>query len=100
METGGPLPEGERPILVARGRDAADAPLTQTFGPNSLTGFEVWTRAAQRKPGMRQARVATDPSRSHIWDRARARHARILCRPRAAARMRLQSPQPALFRFT
>jgi hypothetical protein len=24
-------------ILIARGRDAADAPLTQTFGENTLT---------------------------------------------------------------
>ena len=30
-------------ILIARGRDAADVPLTQTFGPNTLTEFEVWT---------------------------------------------------------
>ncbi|QDL93261.1 transglutaminase family protein [Paroceanicella profunda] len=30
-------------ILIARGRDAADVPLTQTFGPNTLTDFRVWT---------------------------------------------------------
>lgn len=30
-------------ILIARGRDAADVPLTYTFGPNELTEFEVWT---------------------------------------------------------
>lgn len=30
-------------ILMARGRDAADVPLTHTFGPNTLTDFEVWT---------------------------------------------------------
>ena len=30
-------------ILIARGRDAADVPLTYTFGPNTLTAFEVWT---------------------------------------------------------
>lgn len=30
-------------ILIAQGRDAADVPLTQTFGVNTLTGFEVWT---------------------------------------------------------
>jgi transglutaminase-like putative cysteine protease len=30
-------------ILIARGRDAADVPLTYTFGPNTLTGFEVVT---------------------------------------------------------
>lgn len=29
-------------ILVARGRDAADVPLTQTFGLNTLTDFDVW----------------------------------------------------------
>lgn len=31
-------------VLVALGRDASDVPLTQTFGPNLLTGFEVVTR--------------------------------------------------------
>jgi transglutaminase-like putative cysteine protease len=30
-------------ILIARGRDAADVPLTHSFGPNALSGFEVWT---------------------------------------------------------
>jgi transglutaminase-like putative cysteine protease len=30
-------------ILIAQGRDAADVPLTHTFGPNVLTGFRVWT---------------------------------------------------------
>lgn len=30
-------------ILVARGRDAADVPLTQTFGASILTQFDVWT---------------------------------------------------------
>ena len=30
-------------ILIAQGRDAADVPLTQTFGVNTLTGFQVWT---------------------------------------------------------
>ncbi|SHI44111.1 transglutaminase-like domain-containing protein [Wenxinia saemankumensis] len=29
-------------VLVARGRDAADVPLTLSFGPNTLTGFRVW----------------------------------------------------------
>jgi transglutaminase-like putative cysteine protease len=30
-------------ILIARGRDAADVAITTTFGPNTLTGFTVWT---------------------------------------------------------
>jgi transglutaminase-like putative cysteine protease len=30
-------------ILIARGRDAADVALTNTFGPNTLKGFKVWT---------------------------------------------------------
>ena len=29
-------------VLIATGRDAADVPLTHTFGPNVLTGFKVW----------------------------------------------------------
>jgi transglutaminase-like putative cysteine protease len=30
-------------ILIAQGRDAADVPITHTFGPNTLLGFKVWT---------------------------------------------------------
>lgn len=30
-------------ILIARGRDAADVPITHTFGPNTLVTFKVWT---------------------------------------------------------
>ena len=29
--------------LIAQGRDAADVPITQTFGPNTLVSFKVWT---------------------------------------------------------
>jgi len=29
-------------ILIAHGRDAADVPLTHSFGPNVLSGFRVW----------------------------------------------------------
>jgi transglutaminase-like putative cysteine protease len=34
-------------ILIAQGRDAADVPLTHTFGPNMLANFRVWTEPAQ-----------------------------------------------------
>ena len=30
-------------ILIARGRDAADVAISTTFGPNTLTGFRIWT---------------------------------------------------------
>ncbi len=30
-------------ILIAYGRDAADVPISHTFGPNELKGFRVWT---------------------------------------------------------
>jgi transglutaminase-like putative cysteine protease len=30
-------------ILIARGRDAADVAISTAFGPNVLSGFEVWT---------------------------------------------------------
>lgn len=39
-------PRNNKPIfgrvLIGRGRDAADVPITQTFGSHTLTGFEVW----------------------------------------------------------
>src|SRR5450830_1482423 len=30
-------------VLIARGRDAADVALNNTFGPNTLSKFKVWT---------------------------------------------------------
>jgi transglutaminase-like putative cysteine protease len=30
-------------ILIAQGRDATDVPLTNAFGPNTLSSFKVWT---------------------------------------------------------
>jgi transglutaminase-like putative cysteine protease len=30
-------------VLIAQGRDASDVPITQTFGPNNLASFKVWT---------------------------------------------------------
>ena len=30
-------------ILIGQGRDAADVPITHTFGPNTLVSFKVWT---------------------------------------------------------
>ena len=30
-------------VLIARGHDAADVPLSHSFGPNTLTSFKVWT---------------------------------------------------------
>ncbi|WP_319412661.1 transglutaminase family protein [Cohaesibacter marisflavi] len=38
-------------ILVARGRDAADVPLTQTFGKNTLMNFTVWANEVQENEG-------------------------------------------------
>ncbi|GAB6042841.1 transglutaminase-like domain-containing protein [Endothiovibrio diazotrophicus] len=30
-------------VLIAQGRDAADVPISNAFGPNTLKGFKVWT---------------------------------------------------------
>jgi hypothetical protein len=30
-------------VLIAHGRDAADVAISNTFGPNTLKGFKVWT---------------------------------------------------------
>ena len=32
-------------VLIARGRDATDVAISNSFGPNRLTGFKVWTDA-------------------------------------------------------
>ena len=41
-------------ILMARGRDAADVALTTTFGPNTLTRFEVISEQLPADPGRGQ----------------------------------------------
>lgn len=33
-------------VLIARGRDAADAAISNSFGPNILKEFKVWTDEA------------------------------------------------------
>jgi transglutaminase-like putative cysteine protease len=38
-------------VLIARGRDAADVALSNTFGPNTLAGFRVWTDEVTDAPG-------------------------------------------------
>ena len=38
-------------VLIAQGRDAADVPLSNTFGPNVLKSFKVWTDEVQAPPG-------------------------------------------------
>ena len=35
-------------VLIARGRDAADVAISNTFGPNTLKSFKVWTDEMQQ----------------------------------------------------
>ncbi|SDI19162.1 transglutaminase-like domain-containing protein [Aliiruegeria lutimaris] len=37
-------------VLIARGRDAADVPLTHSFGEHQLSGFQVWIDQADGGP--------------------------------------------------
>jgi transglutaminase-like putative cysteine protease len=37
-------------VLMARGRDAVDVPISNTFGPNTLTSFKVWTDEVTEQP--------------------------------------------------
>lgn len=48
-------------FLVARGRDAADVPLTQTFGLATMTGFDVWTEEAHQDAPPLRAEKAPIP---------------------------------------
>jgi hypothetical protein len=52
-------------ILIARGRDAADVPLTQTFGPSTLTQFDVWTRDARHDPAETHLCLGIEPVASY-----------------------------------
>jgi transglutaminase-like putative cysteine protease len=41
-------------VLIARGRDATDVAISNTFGPNTLAGFTIWTdevRSSLEKAG-------------------------------------------------
>jgi hypothetical protein len=38
--------------VVARGRDAADIPLINSFGPHALNSFRVWTYEVTEQPAM------------------------------------------------
>ena len=38
-------------VLIARGRDACDVALANTFGPNTLQRFTVWTDEVRSEPG-------------------------------------------------
>ena len=35
-------------VLIARGRDAADVPISNAFGPNVLKHFKVWTNEVKQ----------------------------------------------------
>ena len=37
-------------VLIARGRDAADVPLTHSFGQHELIDFQVWIDQIEEKP--------------------------------------------------
>jgi transglutaminase-like putative cysteine protease len=39
-------------VLMARGRDAVDVPISNTFGPNTLKSFKVWTDEEDSAPAM------------------------------------------------
>jgi transglutaminase-like putative cysteine protease len=41
-------------VLIARGRDATDVAISNTFGPNTLAGFRVWTDEVKRPLGVGQ----------------------------------------------
>ena len=38
-------------VLIARGRDASDVAISNTFGPNILKSFKVWTDELKELPG-------------------------------------------------
>ena len=83
-------------VMMAFGRDAADVPLTHTFGPNSLVGFRVWADAVETLAAIEEAPDALPgevqlpqiirparPERAARRDRRRLRRRRRPARSRA-----------------
>ena len=48
-------------VLIARGRDAIDVAISNTFGPNALAGFKVWAEEIVDTP---EAAGSTTPART------------------------------------
>jgi transglutaminase-like putative cysteine protease len=55
-------------VLIARGRDAADVALTNTFGPNTLKSFKVWTE--EKPDALRDDPASTSCHAVHMSDNA------------------------------
>jgi hypothetical protein len=47
--------------LIARGRDATDVAISNTFGPNTLLSFKVWTDEVQHGVAMSGGDLAAAP---------------------------------------
>ena len=90
-------------IVMARGRDAGDVPITMCFGPSSLLRFDVITdEVVEPKAAAAPPRAAASTSLSEgdiAWPRHRARtrsRAKATTRPAAATTRRAaSSPSPA-----
>ena len=63
-------------IVVARGRDAADIPLINSFGPHALKSFRVWTYEVAEQPAMAPERLtrARSSARADLDHARRAPH--------------------------
>ena len=47
-------------VLIARGRDATDVAISNTFGPNTLLSFKVWTDEVQTGAAMSGGDLAAE----------------------------------------
>jgi transglutaminase-like putative cysteine protease len=48
-------------VLMARGRDATDVAISNTFGPNTLAGFSVWAQESAPWTGLEPRPPERDP---------------------------------------
>jgi transglutaminase-like putative cysteine protease len=53
-------------VLIARGRDASDVAISNTFGPNTLTQFTVWTDEVLEPGQAPTPIVPRPPSQQHL----------------------------------
>ncbi len=52
-------------VLIARGRDATDVAISNTFGPNTLLSFKVWTDEVQNGAAMDLAAAPGSATATH-----------------------------------
>ena len=78
-------------MLIAQGRDASDVPITQTFGPNTLVSFTVWTDEVPEGNVSCVIAAGLDPAIHHLFENASRRSMDTRVKPAYDAGLEMQN---------